>query len=119
MLTMKALDSGMAELGSPTAAVRRFALSPPRLGTSQPKCQGRPIMCTVLPLAFMGWKRLVTMALASRLPRALLTRTTSPLPMPRSLASSGSSSAKTCGSASTSHEQRRVMRPVCQCSVTR
>ena len=27
-------------------------------------------MCTVLPLAFMGWKRLVTMALASRLPRA-------------------------------------------------
>ena len=52
-------------------------------------------------------------------PRAEETLSVSPLLIPFSAANSRDSSRKFCGTASSSQGVLRVMRPVCQCSVTR
>src|SRR5208283_376373 len=50
-LTIKAFVSGIIVLASPIVGVRRFELSPPPppSGYCQPKHQGSPTWCTVVP----------------------------------------------------------------------
>jgi len=73
----------------------------------------------VCPAILKGFHRSVMMALQSTSPRADLTTTRSPLPIPFSLASSLDISTNIWGSSSISQGVHRVMTPVCQCSVTR
>src|SRR5512143_1197706 len=120
-LTIKALDSGIMVLASPTVGVSRFALSPPlpSSGNCQPKCHGRPTWCTVEPATLKGLNRFVTIATALTSPRPDFTMTFSPFAMPFSFASSTLISTNIWGCISSCHDSCLVMTPVCQCSDTR
>jgi len=109
--------SGIMVFASPAVGVSRLAESPTP-GVNQPKHQGGPPW-TVEPATLKGWKRGVTTATASILPRAEETSTTSPFRIFFSFARSSPISTNCRGCSSRSHGTFRESTPVCQCSVTR
>jgi len=114
--------SSIDTFGSPESATRSLTLSPVTpcaLVVNVPPCHGSEIWCSVRPSICSGRMRCVTFARASMIPRSVSMHIQPPSSMPRSAASSGSSSANISGCSSASHGRFRLIGPAVWCSVSR